>query len=246
MTKLKAFLFALLFVAFAIGPVSAQNSEKLDSIKLSNFYGVSRYAIGLSTQMRQAQSNINLGIKQEFWRAYNVGVSVLRYTNPRFFWTAGLGFTTVNLDQERGPDIRYILNPTTNQYEETNLGTRTEKRKYRYFSLPIGFNYKVFDSNRTNLYISGSVILDWLHRYKREIDATYDGRLDRVYRGKFNDVSTTLRGGVGLYQPIGSHFVLLAGPYLGYSLLSDFEKDAQSRGNYSLLTFDAALLYRLP
>ena len=217
-----------------------------DSLVTHNFDSYSRYAVGLSAQIRQAAPTAGLGVEQSFWRTYGAGLSALRYTNKRLYWTVGLNYTVARENQERTLDIRFIFNPDTGQYEQQELGTKTEVWKYRYFSVPVGLNHLLFDTKSTNMYVAGSVIFDWLYRHKREVDATYDGRFDVISAGRFADASVSLRGGIGLYQPIGSRFILTTGPYVGYSFLSDFEKAQRVRGNHSIFFFDIKLYYRLP
>ena len=206
-----------------------------------------RYAIGLSAQVRQAPQSSSAGLQQAFWRMCGGGVSALRYTSNRLFWNVGLSYTTVDQTQKPVPDLRLVFNTSTNQYERVNLGAKTERWKYRYFTVPISFNYLLFNKPNTNLYVTGGVVLDWLYRYKREINATYDGRFDVVTRGSLEDITATLLGGFGLYQPIGSRFLLMAGPSTGYTFLSKFEKDAQSRpeNGYEMILLHLKLFYRL-
>ena len=133
-------------------------SEEQDSIASFNYLG--RYAIGLSTAFRQAAPTAGLGVEQNFWRTYGIGLSALRYTTERLYWTVGLGYMTAREDVERTRDIRLVLDPATGRYRQEELGTRTKVWKYRYFTVPIGLNYLLFNTRSTNLYVAGSVVFD--------------------------------------------------------------------------------------
>ena len=233
----------LICCTILIAPTNGQTATPIGNVSTVS----ARYAIGLSAQVRQAPQSSSAGLQQAFWRMYGGGISALRYTSDRLFWNVGLSYTTVNQTQEPVPDLRLVLNTSTNRYERVNLGTKTEQWKYQYLTVPISFNHLLFNKPNTNLYIAGGIVFDWLHWYKREITATYDGRVDVVTRGSLEDITATLLGGFGLYQPIGSHFLLMAGPSTGYAFLSKFEKSAQSRpeNGYEVISLHLKLFYKI-
>ena len=220
--------------------------QSSDTIPLTNMLE-GRYAIGLSATGRLAVARFELGVEQNYWSAYGFGVSALRFRHERLFWTAGLGFLGAQATLKPGPDLRFIMNEATGEFGVVDVGTKTTVIKHQYITVPISVNHLLLTRAGTNIYISGGVIFDWLIRDKREVDSSYDGRFDIVRRdGTFESVSITLRGGVGLYQPLSSNLLLMVGPSYGYSFLSKAEaEDTPLRHDPSYL-LDLKVLYRIP
>ena len=222
----------------------AQSSQNIDRFGLRNLDG--QYGFGLISINRFARADINIGFNETIVGLYGGGISALRYSSKRMFWTVSLGYMLGQLNQQRVPDIRFEIDPTTGQYTQVRYGTRTEKWKFRYVTLPVSAHYLILSSKSINLYATGGISLDWIHRLNREITATHDGRFDYVSAGTFRDVSATLRGGIGLYQPIGKRFAAMAESTLGYRLLSDIEDNLSYTETNTIIAVDIRAYYLLP
>ncbi len=174
-------------------------------------------------------------------------MSLLRYSSNRTFWSVGFAYAvTTALNQQRVPDIRVTWDTLTNFPIKSNLGTRKEVWKYSYYTMPIAFNHLLTKSKKTNLYVTGGVTLDWLRRNLREITATYDGRTNVPYYGRFQEVSATVQGGLGLYQPLGENWIVMAGAAVGHTFFSKLEQNLTARGNPGIISFDLRVHYCLP
>ena len=235
--------YSIIWFAF-LSPLKgvAQNTEVVNHSKILN----GRYGVGLASYSRFATPNVNFGFEQDVWAFYGVGVSALWHTSERMFWSLDVGYGAVKLNQGRQRDIRYELDPVTNQLNEVEYGMRTEKWQYRYVTVPINIHYLLTRSKGVNLYAIGGLALDWIPRFNREITATHDGRFDYISVGRFKHVSATLRGGVGLYLPIGKHFLVTFEPMLGNTFFSKYEADLSPRDNGRIVSTDLRLYYRLP
>ena len=237
----------LLIVWFCMLFSSKSNAQAMDedaTMKLP--FSTGQYSVGLASFSRFATPNVSLGFEQSVWAFYGGGVSALWYTSQRVFWSLDVGYAAVNLTQERVRDIRYELDPVTNQVTEVEYGTRTEEWHYRYITVPINVHYLLTRSKGVNLYAVGGIALDWIPRFNREITATHDGRFNYVSAGKFKHVSATLRGGIGLYLPVGRHFLATVEPMLGNTFFSEYEADIPPRDNGSVVSVDLRLYYRFP
>lgn len=244
-------LFLLTTVGIFTLPIfegSAQSSATvIDKAEIGMVKPARKYAVGLMTLSRISVVNVNYQFDKSVWTLYGGGVSALRYSSNRTFWSVGFAYAgVVKLKQGIGPDIRITWDPNTNFPIQSNLGTRTEVWKYSYYTVPIAFHHLLTKSKRTNLYVTGGITLDWLRRNVREITATYDGRFDVPYSGRFQEVSATVQGGLGVYQPLGENWVVMAGATLGHTFFSELEQDITARGAPGIASFDLRMHYRLP
>ncbi len=143
-----------------------------------------KYAVGLMALSRIPVVNINYGFDEFRWSLYGGGVSLLRYSSNRTFWSAGFAYAvTPALNKQRILDIRISWDTLTNSPIQSELGTRTEVWKYSYYNVPIAFHHLLTKLKKTNLYVTGGVTLDWMRLNVREVTATYDGRFDILHYG---------------------------------------------------------------
>lgn len=204
-----------------------------------------QYYVGLASFNRFSYTEVNLSFEQDLWAVHGGGVSVMRYTSERMFWSVSFGYAVANVNQERVRDIRVVLDPITNQYNEVEYGTRTEEWQYQYYTLPISLNYSLAQRKSTRMYATGGIDFDWIRRFNRAVDATYDGKFDYISAGRFKDVSSTVRAGLGLYQSIGRHFVATIDSTLGYTFFSDFAEASRARRKSPYVAIDLKLYYNL-
>ena len=242
MTGNKCWLLIAWLYILSLSEGNAQEVNDDASTKLLTLRG--QYGVGLASFSRFATPNVNLGFEQNIWAFYGVGVSALWYTSDRIFWSLDVGYGAVNLNQERVRDIRYKLDPVTNQVNEVEYGTRTEEWHYQYITVPINVHYLLTRSKGINLYAIGGIALDWIPRFNREVTATHDGRFDYISAGRFKHVSATLRGGIGLYLPVGKHFLATVEPTLGNTFFSKYEADIPARDNGRVVAMDLRLYYK--
>ena len=242
--------FVWICVVLAIEGVSncfGQVRGNLDSAQVSyDTDRVSRYGIGALSFVRYSPVRPNFAFEQDSWWMFGGGVSAVRYRSDRQFLSASVAYAVVQFDQLNVPDIRFIINPTTGQFEQQELGTRDETWTYGYITVPIDFHYLLFDNQTTNVYLSGGVVLDWVRRLKREITATYDGRFNDFSGANIDDLSATVRAGTGIYQPFASNWTLLFGLTYGYTFFSGYEEDIQVRSSNLTPSLALRLYYRIP
>ncbi len=243
MTHLRTVIVGLMLLGLLLPPPALGQAN--DSIPLANL-SKGRYAIGLSTYGRLSGVKPDLGVDENSWDAYGIGVTGLYYRHERLFWTVGIGFLGTETGLKPGSDIRTIINETTGGYEIVNVGTISSVIKHQYITVPVSINHLLLTRNGTNIYVFGGAVFDWLVREKQEVDATYDGRYDIIrHNGRLESVSITLRGGAGLYQPLFDNFLLMVGPSYGYTFLSEAEEAVPLRQDTGYL-LDLKLLYRIP
>ena len=226
---------------------SAQRSYHSDSTNAVDYYQPGRYLVGLVAFTRFSPVQPSYAFEQDFWWMSGGGLSIIRRTSERLFWSSSLGYAAASLDQRNVPDIRNTYDPNTGLFSHQEiLGTRDEAWRYHYITLPVDLHYLLFDTKGTNICMSGGVVLDWLYRLNREINATYDGRFDELTgAARFSDVSATARAGIGLYQPLGEHLVMIVGPTHGYSFYSNYERQVQVRSSRFTPSVDFRFMYRI-
>ncbi len=222
-------------------------SVSVDKSKAERFIPDRKYAVGLMAFSRVSVVDVNYGFDKFVWSLYGGGVSVLRYSSNRTFWSVGFAHAAVaKLTQEPGPDFRFIEDTSTNRLTNVRVGTQTTVWRGSYYTVPISFHHLLTKSRRTNVYITGGMVLDWARRHVLEITSTYDGRTDYPIYGRFQEVSATVQGGLGLYQPLGENWVVVAGATLGHTFFSELEEAVTARGAPGIASFDLRVHYRLP
>lgn len=244
-SKISLSILALLgSVLFESNAQSSQNIDSLISFELSR----PRYVIGVHPSLRLTSPSEVLGINatQQFRRTEGIDLSIIRFSHPRLFWSAGIGLSYANESYPNIIDTRWVYDEVTDEYELQDLGSKDEVHTYQCITLPISTNHLLLNRAGSNIYISGGVTLDWLYRFKIERNAEYDGISETIYKmGKFQRISATVHGGFGWYQPLGENFLLRLGPSFGYTFLTENETELQNRSSHETFMVDLEIYYRL-
>ncbi len=206
-----------------------------------------KYAVGVMALSRISVADVRYGFDKHLWLLNGGGIAALRYSSNRTFWSIGIAYAKVGqLTQEPGPDFRFIEDTSTNLFSEVRVGSQTTVWRGTYYTVPVNFHHLLTKSKRTNVYITGGVVLDLARRHVLEVTSTYDGRTDYPIYGTFRDVSATVQGGLGLYQPLGKNWIATAGVTVGHAFFSELEQSLTARGAPGIASFDLRVYYCLP
>ena len=157
-------LIVLLFGSVTALPSGAQAQNLANYTDGKQAKSGSQYAVGAMANFRYAPLNTSYGLAQECWCLTSIGLSITRqvksgFARDRAFWMVGVGYGAEVVNQGRVADIRFTPNAPGGQLT-TEVGTKTEEHNYRYISVPISFNYLLFNTEGTNLYVAAETAFD--------------------------------------------------------------------------------------
>ena len=188
----------------------------------------------LSIQSGYCQGKIYLGINISPSLSYAVVPGFSSYfeeksdfsfgINGIYFFDSNLFFKTALIFNQRSYAINGIPNPTyglNGNWNIIDIGsyddspTFDDTETYQSFMLPLMFNYKFSNLNKTSFLIVGGIELGYLFNVKY-VYAFSDGE-QKIYNINHKNFIGSFNLGAGLFQPISDNYLLLITPRYSYA-----------------------------